>query len=215
MRARIPLLRYDHPGVFGSGGSTALSDPPPPTRQVQPGDAGQPSGQAAQQMAMSPTDVAHCAALLMGRGCPRIVLAGASAGSAQVIDALNHQLFSNDLGGVQVVGLVSVGAAPQVVRFFKTIFEDCAPPRGQSADEFVQERTKRLLDAPKGLPRGLPKLFVQGTKDTLSQEADMLKYLEGVPPPAPTMHYVEGANHMLEGRESDVATMVVDFVQSL
>ena len=61
------------------------------------------------------------------------------------------------------------------------------------------------------LPSDLPKLFINGREDTLSKEADVDKILKDVAPPM-EKRYVEGANHMFEGKEEEVAEQAVAFV---
>jgi len=65
---------------------------------------------------------------------------------------------------------------------------------------------------PLQLPAGLPKLFLNGRDDTLSPEADVTRYVDGVTAPC-DVQFVAGAAHMFDGKEAEAAGIALAFVR--
>ena len=123
--------------------------------------------------------------------------------------AIIHGLAYAELTGVvgipeiRCVGYASLATSPQIVGFIQQML----PP--DEAEAFVAE----FDQIPKMLPSGLPKLYLNGREDNLSREKDLTKYIALAAPPR-DVRFVEGVGHMFEGKESQAASIVLEFVRN-
>jgi alpha/beta superfamily hydrolase len=187
--AGIPILRYNHPGVDGSGGSDEY------TRH---GSAG--STQMAPFVPSMSTDSVQAIAYMAQHGnCEKIFCVGASMGWHGSVSHL--ELAHRPDGPKAADGFVSLAASPKMPRFLAAMM-----PTDQ-AEIF----TKRFYHT-HTLMHDAPKLFINGGKDELCPKDLLDKLLGHVKDPIVEM--LPDADHLFTGLEQQIAKRVVDFIQS-
>ena len=184
--AGIPLLRYDHPGVGGSGGSDEI------TRSES-------TVKANPYIESMAVDCALAVAYMMRHGnCDQIFIGGASMGWSAAMGALRCAVDASCTGA----GFISVATSAKMPKFFKMMMPAAAA-----------EETIKVFYSNHSLMGDRPKLLINGASDPMMKDPTdleaLMPYLH-----APTLKLVEGADHLFTGKEAQVAELVVDFIRS-
>ena len=132
-------------------------------------------------------EVAVAHAYLASRGATNIAIGGHSMGGSVMLSTASR---------VRPAAVVSSGTGPLFYRF--------VPPSQQA-------KLKADMEAEVGQLPPVPKLFIVGSKDTMSP-ANALEELTQYAPGQSTIKYIEGAAHNFEEHEEEAAAAIVDFV---